>query len=265
MTSLLKIKNYLSALKKLAVDYASTVYIAKNKTADGVDGRVICYADKDSYIAEQYKTMRTNLYSLASDRPLKTIVITSAHAEEGKTLTSCNLAMAISLDMKKKVVLVDADLRTPEVHKIYSLPKSPGFTDVYNGGVKLGDLLKKPAVGNLYIITAGTYLAGPSEIWLSPKIKNIIEELKSRFDYVIFDSTPMLHVIEAGILGELCDGVFQVVKAGVTPKGAIEETFNLLRDAKCKPIATILVNCDNPFDYFSRYKYYRYPYDKAKT
>lgn len=256
-------KNFfkLRGLRKILEYYSAPTYIPKSpRSPDGVDSRVIAYVDKDSHIAEQYKVLRTNLYSLSPEKPLKTIMITSAQAEEGKTLTCCNLAFTISLDAEKKVLLVDMDLRKPEIHHLLALPRKPGFSDILNNSVDMDLLLKKPAIGKLYVITAGTSVSSPSEILILTKIKAIFEKLKTSFDYIIFDAPPALTVTDASILGALCDGVILVVKAEVTPKNMVEEGFNLLRDAQAKPIATILTNYYVPTYYPYRYKYYyKYP------
>lgn len=251
--------------KKMLKDYTTPTYIVKKpKSENGIDGRLVSYVDPDSYIAEQYKALRTNLYSLSPEKPLKTIVITSSQSEEGKTITSCNLAMALSLDKGKKVLLIDADLRKPDIHHIFGLQRKPGLSDILNGSVDLGFFLQKPACGNLYVIPAGTTIQSASEILISATIKSFLEKIKSEFDYIIFDTPPALTVTDASILGALCDGVILLVKADITQKAIVEETFNLLKDAQAKPIATILTNYYLPNYYFHRYKYYykKYAYTK---
>lgn len=236
--------------------------IQQERMKDGIDGRVVVYSDKNSTIAEQYKVLRTNLYSLSPENRIKTLVITSSQPEEGKTFTSCNLAFAISLDTEKKVLLVDSDFRKPAVHSVFGLPRKPGFSDVLNSdGVNIETFIREPAIGNLFIIPAGTINANPSEILISTKIKSVIDKLRLKFDYIIFDTPPVLSVTDACILGSLCDAVLLVVKAGVTQKSAIEETFNMLSGAQAKPKGCILTSVHHLLDsyyYFYKYKYYKY-------
>lgn len=244
--------------------FSTPTYVIKEaKSEKGIDGKLISYVDKESYIAEQYKTLRTNLYSLSPEKPIKTIVITSSQSGEGKTTTCCNLAYTISLDKEKKCILVDSDLRKPDIHHFFGIPRKPGFSDLLADSVDIKYFTEKPALDNLYVIPAGTYIKNASEIFVSTKIKNIIEKIRSQFDYVIFDTPPALNVTDSSILGSLCDGVLLVVKAGITQKTVVEETFNLLRDAQAKPIAAILTNHHLPAYNYYKYKYYyKYPYTK---
>lgn len=256
------VKTILQNVNNILKAYTLPTYvIKKQKSPEGIDGRIVAYSDPSSYIAEQYKVLRTNLYSLAPEKPIKTIVITSSQAQEGKTITSCNLAVTLSLDAEKKVVLIDADLRRPAVHHMFGISRKPGLSDVLYGDFDIKSFLEKPVLGNLYIIPSGTIKTSPSEILISTKIKGLIDKLRTRFDYIIFDTPPVLNVTDASILGSLCDAVIFVVKAGVTQRNMIEEAFNALQDAQAKPKASILTSVHYLLDsyyYFYRYKYYKY-------
>jgi len=257
----------LDEIRKIFQDIASPSYVAKiNKTAEGVDGRIVSYVDRDSYISEQYRVLRTNLYSLSPEKPIRTIAITSSQSGEGKTVTSCNLAATLSLDVKRKILLVDGDLRKPDVHKMFNIPRKPGFSDIVMGNVNIEDFLKKPAVGNLYIIPSGTIVSNPAELLSYAKIKELVNELKNVFDYIIFDTPPTLNVTDSSIIGSLCDGVVLVVKSDITLRSLVEETYDLLRKAQAKVIGCILANFHMPMHYYYKYKYYyKYAYKEKKT
>ena len=251
-------------LKKLSTYSAPTIYVIKKaKNEKGIDGRIVSATDRHSYLAEQYKVIRTNLYSLSPQAPFKTIVMTSSQPQEGKSVTSANLSYTLSLDAEKKVVLIDADFRRPTLHKLLGIPRKPGFTDILNGKASLGEFTKKPNVENLYVIPSGTLMPSPSEFLSSVKMKGLIEELKAKFDYVIFDTPPVINVTDSCILGSICDCVLLVARVGVTPKNMIEEAFTMLKHAQAKPKACILTDNTIPIYYYymSRYKYYyRYKY-----
>src|SRR4030042_2699227 len=259
-------KKILDILKKILAYYTPPMFVIKKmKTPDGVDGHLVSYTDKHSFVAEQYKVLRTNLYSLSPRETLKTIVITSSQSQEGKSVTSCNLSYTLSLDAEKKILLLDADFRRPSIHRLFGIPRKPGFTDVLSGLVELEHFTKKPTFGNLHVIPSGTLITNPSEFLSSIKMRNLIKELKTSFDYVIFDSPPVINVTDSCILGSICDGVLLVVKAGITPKNMIEEAFTMLTHAQAKPKACVLTNTSIPVYYYyvSRYKYYykyRYGY-----
>ena len=262
---------FLDILKKLTTYYTPPAYIVKKtKTEEGIDGRVVSYADKHSYLAEQYKVLRTNLYSLSPQAPFKTIVLTSTQSQEGKTVTSCNLAYTLSLDPEKKILLLDSDFRKPSIHKLLGIPRKPGFTDVLSGKASLKDFTEKPTLGNLHAIPSGTLISSPSEFLSSAKMKDMIRKLKAEFDCIIFDTPPIINVTDSAILGSMCDCVILVVRAGVTPKNMVEEAFTMLKHAQAKPKACILTDTSIPayYYYVSRYKYYykyRYGYKSDKS
>jgi capsular exopolysaccharide synthesis family protein len=246
----------LSDIKRLIKVYYPPPYVVKlDRSPDGVDGRIVSYTDRASHIAEEYKVLRTNIYYLSPDKSMKTILITSSQAQEGKTITACNLAITLSMDAEKKVLLVDGDFRRPGVHGMLGISGKVGFYNVLDGESDIENFSSKPALGKLYVMPAGTVKANPSEILISTRIKEVIDKMKAKFDYVIFDSPPVLSVTDATVLGSLCDAVFLVVKANVTQRAIIEEAFNLLGEAKANPKASILTNSSAILDthyYFRR-------------
>jgi protein-tyrosine kinase len=231
----------LESLKKILENFMPNFYVTKSPR-EGIDTRLVSLADPSSYIAEQYKVLRTNLYTLssASEKPLKTILITSSIPQEGKGITASNLALAISLE--KKVLLIDADLRKPSIHALFGLPRTPGFSDLLNGSMDIEYFLKKPPIGNLYVMPSGSVINNPAEALNNLKVKKITDELKLKFDFIILDSPPVVNVTDALILAPLCDAVILVVKAEKTPKRLIEEALGLLIGVQAKPRACILTN-----------------------
>ena len=212
------------------------------ESAEGIDGHIVSYVDKESRLAEQYKVLRTDFYFLSPEKPLKTVVITSSQPEEGKTITACNLAVSITLDANKKVVLIDGDLKRASVHRIFNIKRKPGFVDLLEGTVDPEYFFKEPVIENLYVIPAGTLSENPSEKLNTEKIYTVLDKFKKNCDYLIFDSPPVLDATDASILGTLCDGVLLVVKANVTPKKSIKEAMEHLNNAHVKPKGCILTN-----------------------
>ncbi|MCM8761160.1 MAG: CpsD/CapB family tyrosine-protein kinase [Candidatus Omnitrophica bacterium] len=248
---------FFNSIRTTLSRYLPPVYIVhEDFNKEGVDGRVIAYIDRLSYVAEQYKTLRTNLYSLSPENPIKTVVITSSQPWEGKTVTCCNLAITISYDKEKKVILIDADMRKPAIHSFFGLPNEPGFSDLLSGKVSLEKFTTKPAIGDLFIIPAGSPIDDPAEILSSTNVDPLIKKIKSAFDYAIFDSPPVLEFTDASILGSLCDAVILVVKAASTQEQAIQEALNLLSEAQATPKACVLTNVVHLLD--SRYHFYKY-------
>jgi len=257
----------LENIKKILGELNSPSYLAKRlKSEDGVDSRIVAYVDRDCYIAEQYRVLRTNLYSLSPERPVKVIAITSSQSGEGKTITSSNLAVTLSLDTKKKILLIDGDLRKPDIHKVFNLSRKPGLSDIIMGKCNLEEFFRKPAIGNLYVIPSGTMVSSPAELLSHSRIHEIITELRKAFDYIIFDTSPTLNVTDSSIIGSQCDGVIIVVKSNVTLKEMAEETFTLLKNAQAKILGCILTGFQMPAHYYHKYKYYyKYSYKEKKT
>lgn len=250
----------MNQLKKILDTINPPTYVIKKpKSKDEVDGHVVAYTDRTSYVAEQYRALRTGLYSLSTEKPVKTITITSSQSGEGKTTTCCNLALTLAADTEKKILLVDGDLRKPELHRLLKLSRKPGFSDVLTNKTDIKDFFKKPAIENLYVMPSGSIISNASELLRYTKLKKLISDLKLQFDYVIFDTPPALNVTDSSVIGSLCDGVILVVKAEVTQKNMIEDAFSILKNAQASPLGFILTNFRVPPYYAYRYKqYYKY-------
>lgn len=252
-----KITSAIQSIGKELGKYVPRLHIVREtRGGDGVDGRVIAYVDRNSHISEQYKTLRTNLYSLSPDKSIKTVAITSSQSWEGKTVTCCNLAVTLSYDKEKKVLLIDADLRKSAVHAMFGLPGEPGLSEILDGRETTARFTAKPARGDLYIIPAGNAKDDPTGILHPARIEPVISRLKQEFDYIIFDTPPVLEFTDACIVGALCDAVIPVVKAASTQEHAIEDMVNLLVEAQAAPKAFILTNAHHLLD--SHYSFYKY-------
>lgn len=182
--------------------------------------------------SESYRVLRTNIHFAAVDAPVRTILVTSSNPGEGKTTTSVNLAFAMAVD-GKRVILVDADLRRPSVHKLLSLPATPGLTDVLLGHASLDDtLLENEDMPNFVVLTSGSIPPNPSELLNSRTFRNLVDELMDRADIVIFDSPPVLVAADSPILASQMDGTVMVVETGNTKKGAARQAVKLLNQAR---------------------------------
>jgi capsular exopolysaccharide synthesis family protein len=200
--------------------------------------------------------MRTNLRSLSPDQPVHSFVVTSALRGEGKTITTCNIALAFAQEPEKKVLLVDADLRKPAVHKIFNLPKEPGLVEVLVDGFDVEYFLAKPLLLNLYVIPAGRTPPNPSELLSSQKIKELIIRFKEKFDYLFFDCPPIIPVTDAGVLGSRVEGTILVVRAASTGALDVERAFSLLKEANANPVGAVLTNVVTYIPYYLyRYRY----------
>ena len=167
-----------------------------------------------SLSVEAYRSLRTSIKFSLIDKPIKTIVVTSSLAGEGKSTVVGNLAYSLSQD-GARVLVIDCDLRKPSIHENFLLANEKGLTDVLFGKSDLKDVTKK-IEDSLFLITAGTILPNPPEILGSKEMENLIKELKINFDYIIIDTPPILPVSDTLLLASKADATLIVVKARKT-------------------------------------------------
>ena len=167
-----------------------------------------------SLSAEAYRSLRTSIKFSLIDKPIKTIVVTSSLAGEGKSTVVGNLAYSLSQD-GARVLVIDCDLRKPSIHENFLLSNEKGLTDVLFGKSDLKGVPKK-IEDSLFLITAGTILPNSVEILGSKEMENLIKELKINFDYIIIDTPPILPVSDTLLLASKADATLIVVKARKT-------------------------------------------------
>ena len=177
----------------------------------------ISFENDNSAISEAFRKLRTNLQFLAVDNPPRVIVVTSSMPHEGKSTTAINIALALA-EAEHSVVLVDGDMRRPSLHRYLDLVGSVGFSTVLSGRASLSDALQKTRFSGLTVLTSGAVPPNPSELLGSLSARKLLTELRSQFDYVIVDSTPLLAVTDAAILAAGADGVLIMARFGQTTR-----------------------------------------------
>ena len=228
------------------------------ETADKTAGvELIPHTDARSPVSEAYRAFRTSLL-LASATSPKVIVITSSFAREGKTTTSVNLATVLA-QMGKPVLLVDADLRRPRLQKVFTGKMNLGLVNYLAANIPFDDVIQPTEVPNLSVVLSGPIPPNPSELLASDRMKHLIEEVRSRFAYVIFDSPPVLAVTDAIVLAASADGVVLCVHGGQTPRELVQRSAEKLRQANIPVLGAILNNLDlHQYGYTYRKSYYDY-------
>jgi succinoglycan biosynthesis transport protein ExoP len=187
---------------------------------------------------EEMRTLRTNLEFAGVDQPLKTILVTSTEMEVGKTSVAANLAIVMS-QAEKSVILVDADLRRPNVYNFYGFQNKIGLTDVFRGEYALEDVSKKWSGGEVSVITAGDLPPNPSELLGSKKMGEIMATLGSTADIVIIDGPPFV-VADAPVLASKVDGVLLIIRLSHTRKPAISAMMEQISRSGAKVIGVAL-------------------------
>lgn len=230
-----------------------------------------------STIAEAYRSLRTNLEFLRLDKDLKTIVVTSASLSEGKTTTAINLAISMA-QMGRKILLVEADLRKPYLHHAFGIPKEPGLAEVIIGTYEWTDVIRTatdlmlgklglekvattPGIDNLHILTSGNPPPNPAEFLNSQKMADLIQAFREAYDTVIFDSSPVLPVTDAIILGSKTDGCLIIYRVGKVARSALRRVKTLMENVRIRVLGVVLtgLRAEVSPDY-QDLEYYRYTY-----
>jgi receptor protein-tyrosine kinase len=186
------------------------------------------------------------------------MVITSTFAREGKTTTSVNLATVLA-QMGKPVLLVDADLRRPRIQKVFRDKLNLGLVNYLAANINVDDVIQPTEVPNLSVILSGPTPPNPSELLASDRMKHLIEEMRGRFAYVIFDSPPVMAVTDAIVLSSKADGVVLTVHGGNTPRDLVQRAAEKLRQSNIPVLGALLNNLDlQQYGYTYKKNYYDY-------
>jgi capsular exopolysaccharide synthesis family protein len=216
----------------------------------------ISFGTDNSAIAEAFRKLRTNLQFLAVDDPPRVIVVTSSMPNEGKSTTAINIALALA-EAEHNVVLVDGDMRRPKLAKYLDLVGTVGLSTVLSGGASLSEVLQKTRFPGLTVLTSGTAPPNPSELLGSLAAKRLLSELRSQFDYVIVDSSPLLAVTDAAILAANSDGVLILARFGQTKREQLAHAVGNLEDVGARPLGVIFTMTPERGHAKYSYSYYR--------
>ena len=215
-----------------------------------------------SRVAESYRVLRTNILFASLDKPIKTIVLTSTAPAEGKSTTVANLAIAFA-QTGSKVLLIDADLRRPTLHKVFKITNPLGLTNLLLQSVATELALRDVGVPNLRLITSGPIPPNPSEVLGGNRMKALLSSLGQTFDFILLDSPPTLAVADSSILAATADGVILVVAADEVSRDKARKAKEQLASVKANILGVVLngVESDSQEDYY----YYYYGNRSTKT
>jgi len=217
---------------------------------------LITQSRPQSQMAESYRALRTSLLLTSLGAPPKTILITSALPREGKSTTSINTAIVLA-QKGVRVLLIDADLRRPSVHKTLGLGPRIGLSNVLTGGASLQQAtLRSPLLPNLYVLPAGTPPPNPAELMASSQMVEMLALLRDQYDHIVVDTPPTLSVTDAVVLSPRADAVVLVIRSSQTTKPALRRARDILAQVNARVSGVLLnaVNLDSP-DYYYYYEY----------
>ena len=201
--------------------------------------------------------MRTDLQFVNVDEPLKKLMLTSATPGEGKTQTTANLAISYS-ELGHNILIVDCDLRKPKQNQVFEVQRSPGLTDYLARDVPLADIVKTTGIPNLQLIPSGTTPPNPAEMLGSNKMSQLIAEVESMYDFILFDTPPLIAVSDAKILAPKIKNVLVVIRSGKTNYQIIQDAKERLEKVDARLVGAVLngVETKKGYGYYYRYNYY---------
>jgi receptor protein-tyrosine kinase/non-specific protein-tyrosine kinase len=191
--------------------------------------------DPYSPVGEEFRKLKSALVKLTNDEIFRnTIMVTSSVPNEGKSITSLNLAISLAQEYDHTVLLIDADLRRPSMHNYLEMELKTGLADCLLGEADIGDVICATGIGKLSVISAGKEIANPVELFTSQKMQALLAEVKHRYPdrYIIFDTPPVLPFAETRTLAHLVDGVLFVVKERLASQSNIRDALEALKGSR---------------------------------
>lgn len=233
----------------------------KKKVNPDAQGKIFVGKSGYSSQVEGYNRLKDNVLYMNADGNNKVLQVESAVAAEGKTTVICNLAVSLGLT-DKKVIVVDLDFRRPRVHRLFSLSKDNGIAEYILGDVDKKDIIKSSEYKNVDIITRGAQVYNSSLVLVSDKFKQLIEELRAEYDYVLLDCSPVLQVSDYIHVSKVSDGVLFMAAYASTTKSQVAEAIKELKKNGANVLGTVFTMYDRKKDkdLYAGGNYYGYGY-----
>lgn len=200
---------------------------------------LITYTFPESTIAEEFRTIRTNIHFVTDEQKHSILLVTSPKSGEGKSTTAANLAVSMA-QKEEKVLLIDANLRRPAAHLIFKVPNSVGLADVLTGSATFEEAIIQTEIGKLEVLTSGTATNNPAELLASYPMKELLQRAAKEYDVVLIDSSPVLELTDTKLIASQCDGVLLVIHQGKTQIEDAAEAKKVLEFAKANVSGVIL-------------------------
>ncbi len=224
-----------------------------------VDAHLVLLTDPHSAHAEQYRAVRTNILAMSPEKPIQIVVVTSSVPSEGKSVSSVNLACTMAEELDRKVVLIDADMRKPTMHKLMGLDNQRGLSDYLTGGCMLEMVLQRCRLPNLWVLPSGRVPPNPAELLGGKRMDDLLARLRRDYDFVVIDSPPVISTTDPGVISPRVDGTVLVVRMEKTPRDVSKRALEQLKKARANVLGTLLTGLEGDVK-----DYYYYPYDQQQ-
>jgi capsular exopolysaccharide synthesis family protein len=209
------------------------------------DPKTMLFFSGEEHLAgmEEFRTLRSRLYQAREKQPLSKLLITSALPKEGKSFTASNLAQVIVRQHGRRVLLLDADLRNPQLHQCLGAEPGPGLCEYLRSESDEFSIIQRGPMENLFLIPAGRNTGNPAELLANGRLKFLLSRLETMFDWIIVDSAPAVPVADAALLANFCDGVLLVVRSNSTP---IDAARKAKKEFAERNVVGVVLNGINP-------------------
>ena len=194
--------------------------------------RVVCITNPESPASEAFRLLAVRLRNVRRDRTLKKVLVTSSMPQEGKSMVSANLACALAIASKEKILLVEGDVRRPSLSKTFSMPGDSGLCQCLREGASPASGIFRLDGAGIWLLPAGSSLSNPIALLQSKKLAAMLEKLATWFDWIVIDTPPVLPLADTSIWARLADGVLLVTRRGTTEKGQLKRGLEALEPQK---------------------------------
>lgn len=235
----------------------------KAEDKESNDEHIVPFREGHSPAAEAFRRLRTNLQFLSVDNPPKVFVMTSSVATEGKSETTVNLALALA-EAGSSTLLIEADLRRPRVVNYMSMPDRFGLTNILSGQADFADVVQETKYAGVDLLACGPLPPNPSELLASDTARNLFNDLRSKYDYVLIDSPPLLPVTDGALLARVTDGALLVVRVHRTTAEQVAQAVDNLDKADANLLGIISV-ANKPASKIAGNYYDTYYYSSKQT
>jgi capsular exopolysaccharide synthesis family protein len=215
-------------------------------------------------VFESYRAIRTSLIFSNAVEALRSVAVTSASPGDGKSTTIANLAIAFA-QQELRILVIDCDLRRGSLHRIFEVPRVPGFTNAIAGGADLDSVIRPTKYPNLSILTTGVQPPNPGELLGSHRVRELLLEAQEKYDLILIDTPPVLAAADASILASMVDGVILLIRVGVTTKSAAKTAQERLRLVGARILGTVLNDPKEMLESSEEYYYYDYSAPKSSV
>jgi len=243
---------------------AEHVFARVRETHWHPDPKSMLFFTKEEHVSgmEEFRTLRSRLYQLRERQTLSKLLISSPLPKEGKSFTTANLAQVMVRQHGRRAVMIDADLRNPQLHRLLGAEPGPGLAEYLRGELDEFSILQRGPMENLFLIPAGSNIGNPAELVANGKMKFLLSRLEPLFDWILIDSPPAALVSDANLLANYCDGVILVFRSNNTP---VDAARRARKEFANRNVVGVVLNGISPeLSLYSQYYYPAYAADVSE-